>query len=261
MPLGGNYMGRVVVYLSFGIAAAFSIFNQPAVAGERNVKGVISKVVDGDTLWVTPRGDAETTPTQLADEAKPPKPKTLKIRMISIDTPETHLVTPKGVMGQQPWGDSAAAELAELLPLGKSVTVNDYGTDKYGRTLGRVILGKEDINLAMVKSGWAAPYIICEGPNCSGDFLVELKTEEYLAACDYAKGKGLGIWSPKEKLTEMPFEFRLRAQNRKPDKFVGNYETKEYYAPADYRKVEDCQRVFFMKEADAKKAGFTKAKS
>ncbi len=55
----------------------------------------------------------------------------------------------------------------------------------------------------------------------------------------------------------MPFEFRLRMQKRKADKFVGDFATQQYRRPAEYKKIDVCSRVFFMKEDDAKKVGYT----
>lgn len=246
-------MGRFVVYLSVGIAATLCVLpcNSAIAAEHRMIKGVIAKVVDGDTLWVQSRANNNSE-----DAAASTKP--LKVRMISIDAPETHLPTPQGVKGQQPWGDQATTQLNELSPLGKSVSVEDFGTDKYDRMLARVYVGDNDVNLDMVRSGWAIPYIICE--KCEEDFFKKENTEDYLSACEQARKKGIGIWNKSKPLKEMPFEFRLRMQNRKPEKFVGSFSSNEYYAPADYDKVDVCDRVFFMREADAKKAGFAKAR-
>lgn len=112
----------------------------------------------------------------------------------------------------------------------------------------------------MVKLGWAIPYIICEGTRCNPSYLEDENAQEYLEACEYARTKKLGIWNPKQPLKEMPFEFRLRMQGRDPEKFVGSFDTKEYYRPEDYTEVDVCDRVFFMKESDAKHAGFTEAR-
>ncbi|SGO78193.1 Endonuclease YhcR precursor [Mycobacterium tuberculosis] len=59
-------------------------------------------------------------------------------------------------------------------------------------------------------------------------------------------------------MKELPFEFRLRVGNRKPDKFVGDFATKEYVTPEKYREVPLENRVFFWREEDAKRAGYTK---
>lgn len=115
-------MGRNVVYLSLGIAATLWVSNCVAAetaTGSRMIKGVISKVVDGDTLWVTPKGGAGNR----ASETSATKPKVLKIRMLGMDAPEAHLPVAGGMASQAPWGDQSTGELAELLPLGTNVTV------------------------------------------------------------------------------------------------------------------------------------------
>lgn len=205
--------------------------------------GKISRNVDGDTVWV-----------KLAD-----KDETLKIRMMEIDAPEWHVVTPNGTFGQGAFGEKSGNYLAEISPVGTEVTVKAYGKDTYGRTLGTVISEEQDINLQMVEAGWAIPYVICEGKECSPDFFDEHSTKKYLDACDRARKAGKGIFDPEEPLTEMPFEFRLRVQEREPDKFVGDFETQKYVRPKDYKKIDVCKRVFFLKEKDAKNAGFKPA--
>ena len=143
-----------------------------------------------------------------------------------------------------------------LAPVGTQVELQDYGLDKYGRTLGRIFQKEQDINLAMVESGWAIPYIICEGDSCTANFFTAQPVAQYLKSCKEAREKGLGVFNPKDPLKEMPFEFRLRMQHRKPDKFVGNFETKELYPPDQYRQVDVCQRIFFMKQSEAERVGY-----
>lgn len=242
-------MGRFV-HLSLGIATALCIFCSAANAVEKKVYGTIVKIVDGDTVWVSPNNQDENGDTGAKMEH-------LKIRMLGMDTPETHLPAPGGTVGQEPWGSSAADHLTNLLPLGEKVIVKDNGHDKYGRTLAFVFVGNTDINLEMVRSGWAVPYIICEGANCNPDFFKNQRVADYFDACNEARDAGKGIWRPSNPLKELPFEFRLRVQKRKADKFVGDFATSQYRRPAEYRKIDICSRVFFMQEADAKNAGYT----
>jgi hypothetical protein len=54
----------------------------------------------------------------------------------------------------------------------------------------------------------------------------------------------------------MPFEFRLRMMERTPNKFVVDYDTHELFMPEDYKEVDVCRRIFFMKAEDALKMGF-----
>ena len=61
----------------------------------------------------------------------------------------------------------ALRRLQALLPLGTQVrlTTDRETFDKYGRLLAYVMRGRQNINLAMVDSGWAVPYQIY--PNLS----------------------------------------------------------------------------------------------
>lgn len=221
-------------------------------------EGVLEKISDGDTVWVKTKTRPENfllsdSILELTDQVRG----RLKIRMVGMDAAEVHLPTPShGVVGQGRFGDAGTVELEKLIQIGEEVTVEDHGFDVYKRTLGRLFVGKKDINLAMVKSGWAIPYIICSGAECDGNYVERENVEGYVKACEQAQKSGLGLFNPKDPLKEMPFEFRLRMQERTPDKLVGDFYTRTLYAAEDYRDVDVCSRVFFMKEAEARKAGF-----
>lgn len=206
----------------------------------KTFRGTVEKVVDGDTIRFRPNGMAEGE-------------KAWSIRMISTDTPETHLPAPGGVKSQGYWGEEAAAKLASTLAVGETVEVDDYGTDHYGRVLGRVYKrGNVDVNLKMMKSGWAALYVICDATSCDDKI-------EYREACDVAMDKGLGIFNPDKRLPLLPFIFRSIHQNRPLSKLVGNVRTHRYYAPDQYGKVPLCDRIFFMTPTDARREGYTPA--
>lgn len=92
------------------------------------------KVSDGDTLCVSDETGKKT-----------------KVRMNRIDAPEMN----------QPYGKESADRLAELV-LGKYVTLQADGTDRYGRSLEVVFVetnatthAKMDVNLQLVKEGLA----------------------------------------------------------------------------------------------------------
>ncbi|MBI1859659.1 MAG: thermonuclease family protein [Deltaproteobacteria bacterium] len=208
--------------------------------------GTISRNVDGDTVWVEQVGRADAFG----------KASVLKIRMIGIDAPESCFPVEKGCVGQGHFGTDSKKKLAALLPLETEVAVDEHGLDKYGRTLGRVLKKGVDINLEMVRLGLAVTYIICEGDRCNSSFMESNHVEEYVKACQQARDSGQGQWNAKDPLKELPYEFRLRLSGRKPDKYVGNIETGELLKPIDYRKVDVCQRIFFMKKEDGLHAGF-----
>ncbi|MBU6375614.1 MAG: thermonuclease family protein, partial [Bdellovibrionales bacterium] len=182
----------------------------------------------------------------------------IKIRMMGIDAPESHLITDHGSVGQFPWGPEASDSLKKMLKVGDRIEIEDFGKDKYGRTLGHLVLNGQNINIEQVARGQAITYVICDRGHCTQKNLEEGHTSELVAACRAAEKAGLGVFSPARPLQEMPFEFRLRMQNRMADKFVGNMATKEYFGPDRYKEVPVCDRIFFMSEADAKNLGYTR---
>ncbi len=210
---------------------------------------VVLKISDGDTISVTP------PPSYRINE--PTKPNKISIRMIGTDTPELHLPDGNGHMvAQMPWGQLATDYINTLIKPGSKVVIQNYGPDRYGRTIGRVFHGKQDVNFAMVKSGWAVPYIICWGELCNKDFFKNEHVKEYLTACHVARQNGLGIFNPKNPLTELPMQFRLRIQKRQPDKWMGDVSNLRLYPPGSFDKVDICNAVFFKVKQDALNLGF-----
>ena len=91
----------------------------------------VSWVMDGDTVLLLPEG---------AHEA-------LRVRLVGIDAPE-HC---------QPGGEAARDALIALV-LRRSVRLQVLGQDSYGRQLGRLWRGEQDVAAEMVRSGWAWAY-------------------------------------------------------------------------------------------------------
>jgi len=86
----------------------------------------VRSVTDGDTLAVTLNGTVE------------------KVRLNGIDCPES----------DQPFG-MQATQLTKQLVREKSVTVTDFGRDKYHRTIGQIVLPDGRIlNHELVKEGF-----------------------------------------------------------------------------------------------------------
>jgi len=133
-----------------GVSHAYAAV--PAAASE--VSGLVTRVSDGDTIWVE---DAQGTRH--------------KIRLLDIDAPES----------TQKFGGKSTARLQSLIG-GKRVKVTYSETDKYGRLLGTVWFGGEDINLRMVAEGMAWCYHYS-------------KNERYAAAQDAARTRRAGLWA------------------------------------------------------------------
>jgi endonuclease YncB( thermonuclease family) len=224
----------------------------PAVGFQPVVRtGTITKVSDGDTVHFLPAGMALSAST------------ILKVRMMTEDTPELHLPAPGGMYSQGWWAEKATDVLADLIPVGSRVKLLDYGKDVYGRTLGRIFRKTDglDVNREMIANGWGSLYLICSGETCTPDYFEREQVADHVAACEEAVRAKRGIHDPADPLPEMPFEFRLRIQKREPDKFVGNLKTRELHAPADYREVPLCDRLFFRSVDEAVALGFVPKES
>ena len=110
----------------------------PALA----MSGVVTRVSDGDTVWVKP------------DDA--PKRKPVKVRVVGIDAPERC----------QPWGAEATAALSARV-LHQRVEVPTRGVDTHGRVLGGLRLADgSDVAAWMVSQGlaWSPRYQRHPGP-------------------------------------------------------------------------------------------------
>jgi micrococcal nuclease len=111
----------------------------------------------------------------------------IKVRLVGIDAPETS----KGKRDPgQPFGRMAEKYLAGLV-LNKVVDIKGYGSDRYGRILGEIYIDDKNINLDILKTGYAEVY--------SGISPRGLYMDEYHKAEDWARSSGQGIWSQGEK--------------------------------------------------------------
>ena len=101
--------------------------------------GLVSRIVDGDTLWVKTAADAEP----------------VVIRIEGIDAPESC----------QPGGAEATQALTKLV-LNRNVTVHIVAHDDYARIVGKVFDGTVDVGDRMVRDGhaWSARFKYDRGP-------------------------------------------------------------------------------------------------
>lgn len=121
-----------VVMLGLSLALLWSFTAGRAQAREPRgpavIEGTVSRVSDGDTLWLRP-----------AVGAAP-----LKLRLQGIDAPEIC----------QAGGPQARAALRELA-LNRRVRAEIVARDRYGRSVAAVQLDGRDIAAEMVAAGWA----------------------------------------------------------------------------------------------------------
>jgi micrococcal nuclease len=121
-----------VARIAFAAALLLAACGQPALAATRVIEGTITRVSDGDTVWLQPD-----------DRARAP----VKLRLQGIDAPERC----------QAWGEQSRDALAGRV-LQRRVAVTTRASDDYGRMLGIVALDGVDINAWMVAQGhaWSA---------------------------------------------------------------------------------------------------------
>ena len=117
----------------------FLMLFQATAATRQAQSGVVTRVVDGDTLWV------KTSASQQA----------LKVRLQDIDAPE--ICQPGGVQ---------ARDALKRQVLGQRVTVTSGAHDSYGRTVGTLHLEGQDMGRWLVAQGhaWVYSYRHKKGP-------------------------------------------------------------------------------------------------
>ena len=139
-------------------------------ASADTLEGVVVYVADGDTLTLKVDGASH------------------RIRLSEIDTPEM----------DQPWGKEAKAALvAKVDRAAIKVTVVD--TDRYGRKVGKVWLGKRDVNRELVREGHAWVY---------ERYLLD---KTLLKDQEAASSAGTGLWHLPEAVP--PWQWRARDAN------------------------------------------------
>ena len=133
-----KYFAACAVFLAAILAAAFytsSRATQTKPLERREVARVV-RVIDGDTIII----DYHGTPTQ--------------VRFIGVNTPEIA----DSLKGSECYGDEAARHTKQLVE-GKSVTIDTDGLqgdrDRYGRLLRYVYVGDQQVNLTLLREGYA----------------------------------------------------------------------------------------------------------
>jgi endonuclease YncB( thermonuclease family) len=154
--LGRTAVERLIHLLILALACA------PALAD--SFAGKVVRVVDGDTLDV------------LADG-----PVVHRVRLAGIDAPESG----------QPFGARARLRLLAFAD-GERVEVDWSKRDKYGRIVGKLICNGRDLNLAMVRTGFAWWFREYAGEQSAVDQLL------YETAEDRARAERLGLWAEPE---------------------------------------------------------------
>lgn len=144
------------------------IFFSLLAAHAADIVGKVVGVTDGDTITV------------LSDQKEQ-----YRVRLFGIDSPESN----------QAFGSRAKQFTSEQC-FGKTVTLRDKGKDRYGRTIGEVILpGETNLNLAILRNGFAWWY---------REYAP--KEKEYESAEAEAKTAKRGLWADNNPIA--PWDFR-----------------------------------------------------
>lgn len=138
------------------------------------LQGTVLAISDGDTITVL-------------DSSKMQR----KIRLAGIDAPEK----------SQAFGKRSKQHLSDLV-FGKTVTVDWNKTDKYGRTIGKVIVNGQDANLSQVQAGLAWHYKQYEHEQPASD------RKSYAQAEVDARVRKVGLWG--DATPTPPWDFRHR---------------------------------------------------
>lgn len=112
-----------------------------------------------------------------------------KVRLANIDAPE---------MGQ-PFGKEAKKVLSDFI-FNKPIYVQEHGKDQYGRIIGTVLKGNDNVNRLMVRYGYAWAY------------RQYLNDNSILNLESYAQQKKIGLWKNAANIS--PDQWR-RMQNQK----------------------------------------------
>lgn len=229
----------ILIFLGLSNLEAYADFTGPVVS-----------VLDGDTIEVSRNH------------------RNVKIRLNGIDAPE------KGqAYGHKSW------EFVVLQTFGKEVTVQTFGLDKYGRTIGDVYLPDGTmVNKELVKAGLAWWYCKYSADPTFADLEIE------------AREAKRGLWQDPKPVPPWVFRKRQRGQSVSRDEMscfpttpsplegvqvpprpgpqelvtlpvVGNRRSGKYHLPhcSSYSQINIENRVEFASEAEAEAAGYRRA--
>jgi micrococcal nuclease len=152
-PTTTRWLALAVVAVCCG-----AVPNSSAAAAPQRARwaGVVTYVVDGDTVYVRP-----------LQGGKP-----VSIRVDGIDAPEIC----------QPGGNASRDALSQRV-LGRNVVIDGRSRDDYGRLLGKILLDGDDVGERMVMDGqaWSYRYRGRGGPYTAQQRLAELASRGIFA--------------------------------------------------------------------------------
>ncbi|WP_374035829.1 thermonuclease family protein [Bdellovibrio bacteriovorus] len=200
------------------LSVLFIVLLLPSLLWAQITRIKVLSVHDGDTL----------TAVDVSNNTR------VKVRLMGVDTPEVDFM-------KETQGDVALAArdfLRSLIPADGIITLSeDSQIDKHGRILGRLLNGKTDINLEMLKNGWGMIYFIYP--------FEKRVASDYSKASKEAYDNRLGVFSNDYRDTQEPYQFRMRVQKQVGRNPVGDLELKKVVPPEEINKIPVWKRVFF----------------
>lgn len=169
-------------------AVVFGVYDthQADAGNVRTYTGTVTRVSDGDTL--------KFVPDILVPDARLNKKGEVSVRLYGIDTPET-----KGLKWPaQPFAYEAKRYLAGLVD-GRRIECRLKDIDRYGRAVCIVSAGGRNINVEMIRAGYAWAYI---------RYLDRPHVSEYERMEREARKARRGLW--KDHNPTPPWEWRKR---------------------------------------------------
>lgn len=112
-----------------------------------------------------------------------------KVRLANIDAPEL----------KQPFGQKSKQVLSDFV-YGQPVYIQEQGQDRYGRIIGTVLKGNDNVNRLMVRYGYAWAY------------KQYLKDNVMLNLESYAQQQKIGIWKDANNISPEQWR-RMNSQN------------------------------------------------
>ncbi len=158
------------------------LFFAVSCSSQEPLQGEVIRVTDGDTVIIE------------VDKLK----KKMTCRLYGIDSPENPRKNRKG----QPYSSKAGQELKRLVH-GQDVEIVTTGEKTHGRDVCIITKEGMDVNLEMVKRGYAWAY---------RKHLKSPYASEYISAENKARSQGLGLWQDSNPLP--PWEFKRRHWNK-----------------------------------------------
>lgn len=149
-------------------------FSHAAVSD--TIYGRVVGVSDGDTVTVLDQSN-----------------KQYKIRLSGIDAPEK----------SQGFGQVSKRSLSDLI-YNKNVSVDWQKQDRYGRYLGKILIGGQDVNLLQIEYGMAWFYRAYQSELTSTDRVL------YQNAESVAQAKIYGLWSDPNSIP--PWQYRRQSK-------------------------------------------------